>query len=178
MNSVDNDLVVRSLNFHGHQLTSFMKDQPVFSSLDLKGVDYHLYHSRCRELHIDERGRRLILHNFIAQNTKTLFRKKEAATSGSRTSCDDIVPPIETFVGNRVSKEDRVRRLYELLREGDILFCSVIGKNVSGLLLSVLCFAPQSGKARAASDLGVKAFCPAAEMVAAEEGKSYEQESF
>jgi len=179
MESIDNHLVVRSLNFHGHQLTNFMKDQPIFSSLDLKGVDYHLYHSRCRELKMDDRGRRLILHKFISQNTKTLFRKRddrEPETFGG--ICDDIVPPIETFAGNRISRDDRVRLLYEVLHVGDVLFCSVIGKNVSGLLLNLLCFAPESRKARVLSDLDVKAFCPAVEMIPAELGKSYDQESF
>ena len=177
MDSIDNDLVVRSLNFHGHQLTNFMKDQPIFSSLDLKGVDYHLYHSRNKELRMDDRGRRLIVHKFISQNTRTLFRTRAESSSTSGICCDDIVPPIETFAARHVSKDDRVRRLYELLREGDILYCTVIGKNVSGLLLSVLCFAPESGKARMASDLGLKAFCPASEMIPADEGKSFDQES-
>lgn len=181
MDSIDNNLVARTLNFHGHQLTNFMKDQPVFSSLDLKGVDYHLYHSRCRELKMDDRGRRLILHKFISQNTKTLFRKRDyndPENSTSRSICDDIVPPIETFAGLRISKDDRVRRLYEVLQVGDVLYCSVIGKNLSGLLLSLLCFAPESGKARMVSDLDVKAFCPAVEMIPGDQGKSYDQESF
>lgn len=177
MDSIDNDLVVRSLNFHGHQLTNFMKDQPIFSSLDLKGVDYHLYHSRNKELRMDDRGRRLIVHKFISQNTRTLFRTRAESSSTSGICCDDIVPPIETFAARHVSKDVRVRMLYELLREGDVLFCTVVEKKVSGLLLDVLCFAPETGKARAASDLGMKAFCPATEVIPADKGREFEQES-
>ena len=178
MDVIDNKLVARSLNFHGHQLTNFMKEEPIFDSLDLKGVDYHLYHSRSKELRIDERAQRLVLHKFISQNIRALFRKKEQGTSTSVSSCcDDIVPPIETFAARHVSKDVRVRMLYELLREGDVLFCTVVEKKVSGLLLDVLCFAPETGKARAASDLGMKAFCPATEVIPADKGREFEQES-
>ena len=34
---------LRALNYHGQQLTSFMKDTEVCRLLDLKNVDYHLY---------------------------------------------------------------------------------------------------------------------------------------
>ena len=38
------ELMVRSLNFHGQQLTSFMKDHSeVMKGLDMKKIDYHLY---------------------------------------------------------------------------------------------------------------------------------------
>jgi len=179
MESVNNDMVVRALNYHGQQLTNFMKDQPVFRHLDLKGVDYHLYLSRSKELRMEDRGRRLMLHKFIAQNTETLFRKQEGGSSSGAhaVSCEDVVPPIETFVTKYVSKDDRVRRFYELVDEGDVLYCTIASKNVSGVLLNVLCFAPESGKARVVLDLGIKCFCPAAEMVPAEEGRFYDQES-
>ena len=37
------ELMVRSLNFHGQQLTSFMKDHSeVMKGLDMKKIDYHL----------------------------------------------------------------------------------------------------------------------------------------
>ena len=34
----------RALNYHGQQLTSFLKENPLYPSLDLRSVDYHLYH--------------------------------------------------------------------------------------------------------------------------------------
>ncbi len=35
--------VSRALNYHGQQLTSFMKDSEICRQIDLKNVDYHLY---------------------------------------------------------------------------------------------------------------------------------------
>ena len=61
---VSNDLVTRALNYHGQQLTSFFKETPVFHDLDLKNVDYHLYHQRSKELRMEDRGKRLLLHRF------------------------------------------------------------------------------------------------------------------
>ena len=41
--SINNDMAVRALNYHGQQLTSFLKDEPMFMHLDLRNVDYHMY---------------------------------------------------------------------------------------------------------------------------------------
>merc|ERR1740128_519612 len=71
--TVSNDLVVRALNYHGQQLTSFMKEKKIYQQLDLKNVDYHLYHQRSRELRMEDRGKRLLLHRFISQNSDKLF---------------------------------------------------------------------------------------------------------
>ena len=62
--NVNNDLVIRALNYHGQQLTSFMKEKKLYQQLDLKNVDYHLYHQRSRELKMEDRGKRLLLHRF------------------------------------------------------------------------------------------------------------------
>ena len=63
--SFSNDLVVRALNYHGQQLTSFVKETKLFEHLDTKNVDYHLYHQRSRELRMEDRGKRLLLHRYI-----------------------------------------------------------------------------------------------------------------
>ena len=44
--SINNDMAVRALNYHGQQLTSFLKDEPMFMHLDLRNVDYHMYQVR------------------------------------------------------------------------------------------------------------------------------------
>ena len=41
--NINNDMAVRALNYHGQQLTSFLKDEPMFMHLDLRNVDYHMY---------------------------------------------------------------------------------------------------------------------------------------
>ncbi len=180
---VNNDLVVRALNYHGLLLTNIMKDQPLFRHLDLKGVDYHLYHNRSQELQMEDRGRRLLLHRFISQNMESLFRscgvhqRQKGIPKITSSSVDNIIPPMEAFLSQHMSKEDRIRHFFEIPFEGDILYCSVNGKNISGLLLSVLCFAPESGKARMLVDLDIKCFCPAVETVPSEEGRPYDQES-
>ena len=71
---INNDLVVRSLNYHGQQLTNFVKNLPEFQELQLASVDYGLYQSRSNELRREDRGRRLLVHQFIAQNFNSLFR--------------------------------------------------------------------------------------------------------
>ena len=61
---ISNDLITRALNYHGQQLTSFFKETPVFHDLDLKNVDFHLYHQRSKELRMEDRGKRLLLHRY------------------------------------------------------------------------------------------------------------------
>ena len=70
---LNNELAVRALNYHGQQLTSFLKDEPLFMHLDLRGVDYHEYTNRSRELRMEDRGKRLLLHKFIATQSEKLF---------------------------------------------------------------------------------------------------------
>lgn len=74
MSLVDNDLVVQSLNFHGNNLTNFLKNYPEFQRLDLKNVNYGIYQSRSKELRTEDRGQRLLLHQFISQNLTPIFR--------------------------------------------------------------------------------------------------------
>lgn len=74
MSLIDNDLVVQSLNFHGNNLTAFLKNYPEFQDLDLKHVNYGIYQSRSKELRTEDRGQRLLLHQFISQNLLPIFR--------------------------------------------------------------------------------------------------------
>ena len=70
---LNNELAVGSLNYHGQQLTSFLKDEPLFMHLDLRNVDYHEYTNRSRELRMEDRGKRLLLHKFISTQSEKLF---------------------------------------------------------------------------------------------------------
>ena len=71
---INNGLVVQALNYHGQQLTNFVKNLPEFQDLQLSGVDYGLYHSRSNELRREDRGRRLLVHQFITQQFNSLYR--------------------------------------------------------------------------------------------------------
>ena len=86
LKEIHNDLLIRSLNFHGQQLTSLIKDEPIFRELNLKNVDYHLYQTRCPELRMEDRGYRLDLHRFIASNIKQIFKKNQTICSTTITS--------------------------------------------------------------------------------------------
>ena len=89
---LQNELLIRSLNYHGQQLTSLIKDDPIFRELNLKNVDYHLYQSRCSELRIEDRGYRLDLHRFIASNMNQIFkhRQKENTVDEQTTNQDNL----------------------------------------------------------------------------------------
>ena len=194
---IQNDLLIRSLNFHGQQLTSIIKDEPIFRELDLKNVDYHLYQARYSELKMDERAFRLDLHRFIAGNINQLFKddkhklKKlnyeesnqhsddQLQTKDKREKLSANMPPYEVFAARYIDPEDRLRHLFEILEVNDVLFCKVTALNSSGLLLNACSFAginlstplnkKDKTKLRYIEDLKVKCFCPADELVGTHE---------
>ena len=71
---INNALVVQSLNYHGQQLTNFVKNLPEFRNLQFDGLDYGLHQNRSKELRTEDRGRRLLVHQFISQQFSPLFR--------------------------------------------------------------------------------------------------------
>ena len=75
--NIENALVVQSMNYHGQQLTNFLKDLPEFRNLDLQNVDYNLYKLRSKELRTEDRGRRMLIHEFILRNFNSLFKHSE-----------------------------------------------------------------------------------------------------
>ena len=95
------------------------------------------YAQRSRELRIEDRGRRMLLNRFIAQNVDGLFdvgrsRNRSNSTSaivpataeeGEGSEVTSSVPPIETFM--RVGREDRTRHFFDTIAEGDVLFAKV-----------------------------------------------------
>jgi len=169
---LSNDLVVRALNYHGQQLTSFMKEKTVYQQLDLKNVDYHLYHQRSRELKMEDRGKRLLLHRFISQNSDKLFSENpNTSMSNIRLDNDQVeehaalLPPFESFTD--VHEDDRCRHFFDAIVPGDTIFCRVVQKSMSGLMLSVLCLDPITSKSRFIEDIKIRCFCPSAEMIPA-----------
>ena len=77
LQNIENTLVVQSMNYHGQQLTNFLKDLPEFRNLDLQNVDYNLYKLRSKELRTEDRGRRMLIHEFILRNFNSLFKHSE-----------------------------------------------------------------------------------------------------
>jgi len=176
--SINSDLVTKALNYHGQQLTSFFKETKLFEELDLKNVDYHEYHQRSKELRMEDRGKRLLLHRFISQNAEKLF--KENTNSKPNHDCikldnDQIeelaalLPPYEVFTN--VHEDDRCRHFFDAVTAGDVLLCRVVQKSMSGLMLSVLCLDPVTSKSRYIQDLKIRCFCPSGEMIPASDPK-------
>eukprot|EP00092_Neocalanus_flemingeri_P103489 GFUD01132444.1.p1 GENE.GFUD01132444.1~~GFUD01132444.1.p1 ORF type:complete len:836 (+),score=222.84 GFUD01132444.1:36-2543(+) len=170
--TVSSDLVVRALNYHGQQLTSFMKEKKIYQQLDLKNVDYHLYHQRSRELRMEDRGKRLLLHRFISQNSDKLFNETlNTNVSSIRLDNDQVeehaalLPPFEAFTD--VHEDDRCRHFFDAIIPGDTIFCRVVQKSMAGLMLSVLCLDPITAKSRFIEDIKIRCFCPSAEMIPA-----------
>ena len=173
MSNINNELVVRALNYHGQQLTSFMKETPVYSELELKNVDYHLYQGRSRELRMEDRGKRLLLHRFISQNVEKLYKNNSSSNNYSSVKLDNdhteelaaLLPPFEVFTS--VDEDDRCRHFFDCISAGDVLLCRVVQKSMSGLMLSALCLDPVTDKSRYIEDLKIRCFCPTAEMIPA-----------
>ena len=161
----------RALNYHGQQLTSFLKESAVYESLDLRNVDYHLYHQRSRELRMEDRGKRLLLHRFISQKAERLFKQpSESGKAGGRGEVRDqveehaaLLPPLEVF--GDINEDDRCRHFFEVIAPGDTILGRVVSMSTSGLMLSVLCMDPSTGKSRHIEDAKIRCFCPAAECV-------------
>ena len=123
--SFSNDLVVRALNYHGQQLTSFVKETKLFEHLDMKNVDYHLYHQRSRELRMEDRGKRLLLHRFISQNSEKLYRESPVVEDQTNIKLDNdlveehaaLLPPFEVFTN--VHEDDRCRHFFDVSKGSD-----------------------------------------------------------
>ncbi len=170
---LDWDLLRRSLNYHGQQLTSLVRENftgegpdPVSEVIKGGTLDYNLYHRRSRELRIEDRGKRLLLHSFIAQNVTGLFsswpqnKAQIAASLADEEKVTAILPPMETFLP-LADTESRTLHFFELVKPGDALYCAIGAQNRSGLLLKVLCFAGPSTKSRRLDDLRLRCLCPA-----------------
>ena len=56
---------------------------------------------------------------------------------------------------------------FQLIKTGDTVFCRIVQKSMSGLMLAVLCLDPATGKSRYLEDVRIRCFCPSTEMVAA-----------
>jgi len=95
------------------------KEKPVYQKLDLKNVDYHLYHQRSRELKMEDRGKRLLLHRFISQNSDKLFNEMPISSASSIRLDNDqveehaaLLPPFEAFTD--VHEDDRCRHFFDV----------------------------------------------------------------
>ena len=57
--------------------------------------------------------------------------------------------------------------MLQCVTAGDAVVCRVGGKSQAGLMLSLICLHPATGKSRLLEDLRIRCFCPAAELLPA-----------
>jgi len=166
-------MIAHSVNYHGQQLTSFFKDSAMSSKLDMKKVDYHVYQQRSKTMKLEDRGKRLLIHRFIAQKAEALFQPEsghEHRASLGMENVEDhaaIIPPIEVF--SNIDPDTRTKHVLRGLCVGEPLLCKVQNVSNSGLVLQLVAMDPVSGKSRHVEDLKIKGFCPAAEITAGNE---------
>ena len=159
------ELLTRSANYHGQALTNFLQDSQPSALIDLAGIDYERFRRRQDQgqLSHEDRGRRILLHRFIAQKSPALFADRPE--KGVVVLEDDeahFLPAIETFLVDDLSKEDRIKHFFSLVRYHEVLFATILAKNSSGFLLRVNSY---ENCKLTLDDLNIKAFCPAAEAV-------------
>ena len=100
-----------------------MKETKLFEHLDMKNVDYHLYHQRSRELRMEDRGKRLLLHRFISQNSDKLYRESPVVEDQTNIKLENdlveehaaLLPPFEVFTN--VHEDDRCRHFFDVSKE-------------------------------------------------------------
>jgi hypothetical protein len=121
---------------------------------------------------MEDRGKRLLLHRFISQKADRLFVESDGKDRARTGPVPDqveehaaLLPPFETF--SDVHEDDRCRHFFEAVKPGDTIFCRIVSKSAAGLMLSVLCLDPATGKSRHIEDVQIRCFCPSAEMVTA-----------
>ncbi len=65
--ALDDELLQRALNYHGQQLTGFVADSALGRAGGVgqnvfRNINYHLYQSRSKELRMEDRGKRMLVH--------------------------------------------------------------------------------------------------------------------
>jgi len=137
-NDLNKTLIAQALGFHGLPLVKAWNEENTICSLQQLGfhqnnTDTTVYLNRLKSLNIEDRSKRLRLHQFICSKANTLFAthyedpsnkriKKLLASGGNlkltaleRHANDfellgDIIPPLEFFA--RVEKEERLKRFF------------------------------------------------------------------
>lgn len=95
--TLDPTLVTQCLNFHGQQLQKIWESERGESELSKIGVgqlDYATYQARQKHLMFQDRGKRLILHQFIAKEANALFDASNNVTETSTQSTSTVEPNV------------------------------------------------------------------------------------
>ncbi|CAH0557876.1 unnamed protein product [Brassicogethes aeneus] len=178
MESMNSQLLAKSLNFHGQQLQKVWEGE--FGDHDLsmrnvKDLNYNVYGQRQKNLSFQDRAKRLKLHQFIVKKADMLFTPntiKFSAKTEENVGNEElysIMPPFETYLN-----ADRAKRLQyfsDNVKVGDLVLGTIVSKQQSGMMLKVLCTTGNGSNVKYAADINVKAFCPVANIIPAVDKK-------
>ncbi|XP_025206785.1 tetratricopeptide repeat protein 14 homolog isoform X1 [Melanaphis sacchari] len=163
---LDQDLLCTSLQFHGPKLQEALRSElgDVGEFTGLPTLSFPAYangHSISNDL---DNEKQLKLHKFIANNSKAFFNVDLLANNNKQKQCEDfeinsftVMPPYEVF--GYTNKEIKLKHFLNELSEGEIIITSISSKNISGLILKVLC--TYTEPIRCVSDINVRGFCQA-----------------
>lgn len=160
--------MAQSISYHGQPLQKIWEGERGENDLQLMGFahpDFSIYQTRQKHLSIQDRTKRLKLHQFIAKKADFLFGIHFSHSNDVHKHDETypensfaIVPPFETFFPNKMDKIGRTKHFFEQIKVGDIVFATFISKTASVNFLKILCTAEPN--VLFTNDLNVKAFLP------------------
>ncbi|XP_022193411.2 tetratricopeptide repeat protein 14 homolog isoform X3 [Nilaparvata lugens] len=173
--NLDLELVARAMSFHGQPFQKVWeteRGETDLQKLDTDTIDFSVYSQR--HLNFQDRGKRLKLHQFIANKADILFdpalneREERPAVRVSEPGLYAILPPYDTFLN--LDKATRIKHFFQCVKPGDVLIGTIASKPLSGLVVKVLCL---EGEAfRYVADLNIRAMCPSHSTIAAVDKKN------
>lgn len=121
MDTMNSQLLSKSLNFHGQQLQKLWEGE--FGENDLarknvKELNFHVYGQRQKNLPFQDRGKRLKLQQFLIKKANFIYSLEATQIkNGDKPITEDmyaILPPFETYTG--VDKQKRLQFFMEVMR--------------------------------------------------------------
>jgi len=162
---LDQDLLYTALQFHGPKLQEALRSEygDVGEFTGLSTLSFPAYANGNSISNDLDNEKQLKLHKFIANNSKAFFNV-ELLANNKQKQCEDfeinsftVMPPYEAF--GYTNKEMKLKHFLSELSEGEIIITSISSKNISGLILKVLC--TYTEPIRCVSDINVRGFCQA-----------------
>ncbi|CAG9864564.1 unnamed protein product [Phyllotreta striolata] len=176
METMNSQLISKSINFHGQQLQKLWEGEFGESDLsrkNIKDLNYQVYGQRQKTLSFQDRGKRLKLHQFLIKKSNCIYSLEATQIKNAPKSTTEdmyaIMPPFETYTG--VDKQKRLQFFMENVKVGDLILGTIVSKQQSGMMLKVLCTAGVGAPVLYAADINVKAFCPVANVIPAVDKK-------
>lgn len=115
MESVNNQLLTRAINFHGQQLQKLWEGEFGENDLtrrNLKDFNFQVYGQRQKSLSFQDRGKRLKLQQFLIKKANSIYNLspaplKPTQDGGLAEDMYAIMPPFEIY--SSVDKQKRLQ---------------------------------------------------------------------